>query len=168
MQNITPKQHAFTLIEMVVVIAIIAILALLALPDFSLAAVRKQIKDSGALIEVAKAGVARTYALSGQMPVNNMDAGIPEVAKLVGTHVIGIEVKNGAVIVTFGNSVNSGILNRKLTLRPAFVEGQQAVPISWVCAQGRIPVGMTLAGNDETDFPAKFMPLECRAPETPK
>ena len=162
------KNTGFSMLEMVVVIAIIAILALIALPDFSMAAVRKQIKDSGALMEVAKSGVMRSYALTGQMPTNNMEAGVPEPIKLVGTHVTGIEVKNGAVIVTFGNTVNDAIRNRKLTLRPAFVEGQPAVPISWVCSQGRVPVGMTLAGIDETDFPDKFTPIECRKPETPK
>jgi type IV pilus assembly protein PilA len=159
------KQKAFTLIEVVVVIALIAILALMALPDFSLAAVRKQIKESEPLIKVAKGAVGGFYGLSGTMPKDNAEAGLPEPAKLVGNHVAGIEVKDGAVHITFGNMVHGGIKDKKLTLRPAYVEGQQAVPVAWVCSKGEVPKGMVIAGVDLTDFPDKFLPIECRSRE---
>jgi type IV pilus assembly protein PilA len=148
--------------EVVIVLVIIGVLAVMAMPDLSIMAVRGQIKESAPLIDVAKQGVARAFVANGKMPADNAEAGIPESAKLVGKFVTGVDVKDGAVVVTWGNSVNGALKDRKLTLRPAYVDGQPAVPIAWICAAATVPKGMMIAGKDVTDFPAKFVPLECQ------
>jgi type IV pilus assembly protein PilA len=160
---VTRAQQGFTLIEMVIVLVIIGILAVLAMPDLSVAAIRGQIKESGPLIDVAKQGVVRGYSALGKFPADNTEAGIPEPTKLVGKYVARIDVKDGAVNVTWGNSVSSSIKDKVLTLRPAYVDGQPMVPITWVCAAAPIPKGMVLNGADATDMPAKYVPLECQA-----
>lgn len=160
--------RGFTLIEMVIVLVIIGVLAVVAMPDLSVATIRSQIKESGPLIDVAKQGVVRSYALSGKMPVDNAEAGIPEPAKMVGKYVAAVNVKDGAVNVTWGNSINGSIKDNVLTLRPAYVEGQPAVPVTWVCAGAPVPNGMVLAGNDSTNMPAKYVPLECQPRPTGK
>ena len=148
---------------MVIVLVLIGVLAVFAMPDLSVATIRGQIKESGPLIDVAKQGVLRGYAALGKFPVDNVEAGIPEPTKLVGKYVARIDVKDGAVNVTWGNSVNSSIKDKVLTLRPAYVDGQPMVPVTWVCAAAPIPKGMVLNGADATDMPAKYVPLECQA-----
>ncbi|MCA3019798.1 MAG: prepilin-type N-terminal cleavage/methylation domain-containing protein [Rhodocyclaceae bacterium] len=159
----TPARQGFTLIEMVIVLVLIGILAVFAMPDLSAAAIRGQIKESGPLIDVAKQGVVRGYGALGKFPADNVEAGIPEPTKLVGKYVARIDVKDGAVNVTWGNSVNSSIKDKVLTLRPAYVDGQPTVPIAWVCAAAPIPNGMILTGADATDMPTKYVPMECQA-----
>ncbi len=165
MRNPARSQSAFSLIELVIVLVVIGVLAVLAMPDLSVMTVRGQIKESAALIDVAKKGVGTVYALTGKMPADNTEAGLPEAAKLVGKFVTGISVADGAVNVTWGNTVHENLRGKVLTLRPAYVEGQQAVPISWTCAAAPVPAGMLVAGLDKTDLPAKFTPLECKARE---
>ncbi len=159
----THQRHGFTLIEMVIVLVIIGVLAVFAMPDLSAAAIRGQIKESGTLIDVAKQGVVRSYGVLGKFPADNIEAGIPEPLKLVGKYVAHIDVKDGAVNITWGNSVNGSIKDRVPTLRPAYVDGQPAVPIIWICAAAPVPTGMVLAGKDATDMPPKYVPLECQA-----
>jgi len=155
--------RGFTLIEMVIVLVIIGVLAVMAMPDLSAATIRGQIKESGPLIDVAKQGVVRAWGLTGKMPIDNTEAGIPEPAKMVGKYVAVVTVKDGAVNVTWGNSINGSIKDKVLTLRPAYVEGQPAVPVTWICAGAPVPTGMVLAGVDATDMPQKYVPPECQA-----
>ncbi len=158
-------QRAFTLMEIVIVLVIIGTLAVLAMPDISAMTVRGQIKESAPLIDVAKKGVGAVYALTGTMPKDNVEAGLPEPEKLVGKYVAGITVVDGAVHVKWGNTVHENLRDKILSIRPAIVEGQPTVPISWTCAAAPIPTGMVAAGQDKTDMPTKFLPLECKARE---
>jgi type IV pilus assembly protein PilA len=162
LKTFSPRRNGFTLIEIVIVLVVLGILAVMAMPDLSVAAVRGQIKESASLIDVAKKGVQTAYTLTGVMPATNVEAGLPEPAKLVGKYVTGIDVKDGAVNVTWGNSVNSNLAGKVLTLRPAYVDGQPTVPVSWICSAAPVPVGMKLAGADKTDFPKKYTPFECQ------
>jgi type IV pilus assembly protein PilA len=160
--------RGFSLMEMLFVLAIIAIIAFMALPDVSIATVRSQIKESNALITVAKTAVGTYHTQNGKMPADNAEALLPEPGKLVGKFVARIEVKDGALHITWGNSVFTQIKETTLSLRPAYVEDQPLVPLSWVCARAAVPTGMRLAGSDRTSMPAKYVPLECRGAEAPK
>lgn len=157
-------QRAFTLMEIVIVVAIIAILALMAMPDMTSPTIRAQIKDSGTLIDVAKAGVVQVYGSTGTFPKNNKEAGVPEPDKMIGKYVTRVEINNGAVTMTFGNSAHVAIKGTKLTVRPAYVENQPSIPISWICGGHPIPNGMQIAGQNITDMPPKYTPLECGTP----
>jgi type IV pilus assembly protein PilA len=157
-------QRAFSLMEILVVVAIIAILALMAMPDLTSPTIRAQIKDSGSLIDVAKQGVVQVYGLTGMFPKDNKEAGVPEADKMIGKYVTKVEVKDGAVTMTFGNSAHSAIKGKKLTVRPAYVDKQPLIPISWICGGSAVPAGMLIAGQNITDMPPKYTPLECGAP----
>ncbi|HEX7558022.1 MAG TPA: pilin [Usitatibacter sp.] len=160
--NRARSAHGFTWIEMLAVMAVLAILALMAIPSMQDSALKQQVKDGLALAAVAKAGVQAAYAASGKMPADNKAAGIPNHDKIVGTLVKDVLVDGGAITLTFGNSASKAIADKKVTVRPAVVPGEALVPIAWLCHQTAIPPKMEVQGNDATDIPPKWLPIECR------
>lgn len=166
-----PQRHrlhaGFTLIEIVVVIALIAILALAALPNMQDRIVREQVVEAVKLADIAKAAVGEVWRAEEEMPADNEAAGLPEAGKIVGNHVSAVTVEDGAIHITFGNSVNGVAMGKRLTLRPAVVEDTPLVPIAWVCARARVPDKMTALGRDRTDLEDRYLPVNCRTAATP-
>jgi type IV pilus assembly protein PilA len=156
----------FTWIELMAVIAVVAILALMAVPGLQDTALKKQVKEGMALADVAKKGVQAVYSTGGEMPADNAAAGIPVSTKIVGSMVKDVSVEAGAVTLTYGNNASKALDGKRLTLRPAIVVGEAVVPIAWICSKVAIPKGMELRGNDKTDIPSSWLPVECRGPET--
>ena len=151
------------------VVAVMAILALMAIPSLQDQALKGQVKEGMALADVAKKGVQAVYSLTGEMPRNNEAAALPPGNKIVSTLVKEVSVKDGAITLVFGNNAHKGLDGKKLTLRPAVVPGEGAVPISWVCANARVPKEMEAKGRDETDIQMSWLPVDCRDnPESKK
>lgn len=151
------------MIEMVMVMAVIAILAMMMVPSMFDRTIRLQVQDGMSLANVAKNAVAGYYALKTEVPATNEEAGVPPKDKIIGNYVSGVEIVDGAVTITFGNSVNSSIKDKRLTLRPAVVKDAPTVPVAWLCNNAAVPKGMTAMGTNQTDIPGKWLPLECRA-----
>jgi type IV pilus assembly protein PilA len=164
------RRHSagFTWIELVLVLAVFAILAALAIPSLRDTTIRKQVKEGFALADLAKQGVQAAYSLAGEMPADNAAAGIPPRDKIVGNLVKDVEVKAGAVTVTYGNNAAKLLEGKKVTLRPAIVPDQPRVPIAWICHNVAIPQGMEVKGLDETNLEPEFLPVECRGPAAAK
>jgi type IV pilus assembly protein PilA len=156
------RSRGFTWIEMLAVMAVLAILALMAIPSMQDSVLKQQVKDGLALAAIAKAGVQVAYSTSGKMPADNKAAGIPDHDKIVGTLVKDVLVEGGAITLTFGNSASKAIADKKVTLRPAVVPSEPLVPIAWLCHQTATPPTMEVQGNDATDIPLKWLPIECR------
>ena len=144
------------------VIVVVGILALMAIPALQDNAMKSQVKDGLQLADVAKKGVQAFWTLTGEMPKNNKDAGVPESHKIVGNMVKDVRVHDGAITLTYGNNAARGLDNKHVTLRPAVVPGEAAVPIAWVCAKVAVPKGMEAQGRDETDIQMSWLPVECR------
>lgn len=156
------RNEGFSLMELVVVLAVIAILALMAVPNFSGQIIRNQIIEALPLADIAKGPVAASWAVSKSFPSDNESAGLPAADKIVSNYVSSVEVRDGAIDITFGNRANGHIKGKVLTLRAAVVDDAPIVPVTWVCGTAAAPDKMTMRGLDNTNIPAKFLPLKCQ------
>lgn len=158
------RRNGFTLMELMVVIAIIGILALMVAPSYLNQMVRQQIVDAVPLADIAKAPIAAAWALAQSVPQDNAGAGLPAADKIVNNYVSAVTVHDGAIHIVFGNSANSALNGKTLSIRPAVVEDASIVPVAWVCGNAAVPGKMTVKGENKTDVPAGYLPLNCRAP----
>lgn len=156
------KQVGFSAIEMMVVVAIIAILAMIAIPSSLGRIVKEQVNAALPLADIVKEPIAAAWKLTKTLPTDNKDAGLPEADKIVSNFISSVEVKNGAIYMTFGNKAHPKIKGKVLTLRPAVIEESQIVPVVWVCGNAKAPDKMTLKGENKTDVSSEFLPLMCR------
>lgn len=145
-----------------VVLGIIAILALMTLPLYVEKNVQQQVKEGIDFAEFMKRGVSTAYALTGALPKDNAGAGLPAPDKVIGNYVVSGTVSDGVITLVFGNLAASNIKGKKVSLRPGYVLDAPQVPISWICGRGRVPAGLTVAGNDATDIPPDWLPVACR------
>lgn len=157
------RRGGFTLMEMMVVIAIIGILALIAAPGYMDQMIRKQIVEAVPLAEIAKTPIAAAWTVAHAFPLDNAGAGLPAADKIVNNFISALSVQGGAIHLTFGNSANSRIKGKVLSLRPAVVEDAPVVPVAWVCGNAAGPGKMTVKGENKTTVPAAYLPLNCRA-----
>jgi type IV pilus assembly protein PilA len=154
--------QGFTLVEMLVVVAVIAILAMIAMPSYQGKLVRDQIVEGSTLATLAKAPIAATWAATKTLPLDNASVALPAPDKIVSNLVRAVTVQDGAIHITYGNRANGNIKDKTLTLRPAVVEDAQVVPVAWVCAAAAPPDKMTVKGENKTDIPKEYLPLNCR------
>lgn len=152
----------FTWIEMLIVLAVIALLSLMAIPSLRDRALRRQVEEGLKLADVPKPGVQAVWAATGAMPSDNQAAGAPAREKIVGSMVKEVGVDHGAITVTFGNNASNALQGKRITVRPAVVPDERAVPIAWLCHGIGVPKGMQVLGNDETDLPPQWLPVDCR------
>jgi type IV pilus assembly protein PilA len=152
----------FTLIELMIVIAIIGIMATYALPSYQDRVIRAQVSEGLGLAEFARQSVQAYYSKHRRMPKDNAAAGLPPADRIMGNYVTSLAVADGAIVMTFGNRSNRNITGKKLSLRPAVVEGYPSVPLSWVCGIAAAPGKMRVLGSDQTDLPAPLLPIDCR------
>lgn len=157
-----PRCAGFTWIELVLILAVVGILAAMAFPALQDQALKKQVKEALGLAVVAKSGVQAVWSAAGEMPNDNKAAGVPEPEKIIGSFVSAVNVEDGAITLVLGNQASKQLHGKRVTLRPAVVEDQKVVPISWLCHAFPVPHGMEVKGKDETDVPPQWLPVECR------
>jgi type IV pilus assembly protein PilA len=158
----TRNFSGFTLIEMMVVIAIIAILAVIALPNGQDKFIRSQIIEALPLADIAKGPIAAHWSSAHVMLSDNAGAGLPVPDKVVNNFVRALVIQDGAIHITFGNRAHGLIKDKILTLRPAVIDDAPVVPVTWVCGNAKAPDKMIIKGENKTDIPANFLPIQCR------
>jgi type IV pilus assembly protein PilA len=160
-------ERGFTWIELLLVLAALGALLLMAIPSMQDGVLKRQVKDAMQLATVAEPAVAASYALTGTMPTDNKAAGLPDADKIVSQLVKSVNVSNGAITIAFGNNASQSLNGMVLTLRPAVVPDQKIVPIAWLCHDVAVPNGMQVLGEDATNIPYKWLPVECRGSKGP-
>lgn len=149
--------------EMMAVVAIMAILALMALPSYLDRIVRQQIEAALPLADVARKPIAEWWTATLSFPPDNASLLLPTPDKIVNNFVEKLTVQDGAIHITFGNRANGALLGKTLSLRPAVVPDAPVVPITWVCGLADAPQKMVVQGENLTNVPQVFLPLDCRA-----
>jgi type IV pilus assembly protein PilA len=149
------------LIELMIVVAIIGIMSTLALPSYQDRVIKAQIHEGVLLADFVKQGVSVYYTRYQKMPDNNAVAALPPSDKILGSYVAAMAVDKGSITITFGNRANSHLAGKKLSLRPAVVEGYPVVPIAWVCGRAGAPDKMKVMGANLTDVSLAHLPLDC-------
>jgi len=123
---------------------------------------RNQIVDALPLADIAKGPIAASWAFAHALPADNASIGLPVPEKVVSNYVSALSVEGGAIHIAFGNRANNQIRGLILTLRPAIVADAPVVPVAWVCGYAAVPGNMTAKGENMTNIPAGYLPMQCR------
>jgi type IV pilus assembly protein PilA len=159
----------FTLIELMIVVAIIGILASMAIPAYHSYTIRAQVAEGLQLAAAAKPPIATSFLDRGQVPANRAAAGLSANATdSSGNYVQSIDVTNGVIVVTYGNSSSALVTGLTLTLTP--YESPDGA-VLWRCGTSAAPAGLnplgTAAGGNAAVYiaptvPTQYMPSTCR------
>ena len=164
------NQSGFTLIELMVVVGIIGILMSIGIPAYQGYGIRAQVAEGLQLVASIKIRVAEDFQNDGEAPVDRADAGLsPNATDSSGNYVTGVDVDNGVIVVTFGNSANALIAGLTVTLTPHETNNLGVV---WRCGDAPAPLGLNLMGQSGggntaayivPTVPPQFLPRICKS-----
>jgi len=162
MKNI---QQGFTLIELMIVVAIIGILAAIAISVYQNYTIRAQVTEGLSLASSWETLVNEYFASNGSFPTGQSSTGGAHAVAVTGStsgkYVSSITVTTGgAVLITYGNSVNSKISGNTLSLNPAT---DTAGDVIWVCGTQASPSAVTMLATGGTTVSAQYLPASCHA-----
>jgi type IV pilus assembly protein PilA len=126
------------------VIPIAAIMTAIAIPAYQNYLVRAQVAEGVTLSYTARDAVTQYIASHGAMPEDNAAAGMSRPDQITGKYVSSVAVRDGQVVVTFGDSAEPPIRGEHLVMVP---QGDTSA-LHWQC---RSP-----------DIQVKYLPQSCR------
>jgi len=136
------RNAGFTLLELMIVVTIVGILAVIVIPSYLNYAVRAKVSEGFSLASTAKAAVAQHYAVSGQLPTNNAEAGLSAAESFTGKYVQSVLVlEDGSIQTTYTVRPIEG---ETLTLTPNITSDTS---VRWCCS---------------SSLPINYLPRSCR------
>ncbi len=115
-----------------------------------------------------KTGVAEYFAQNGKWPTAFSELGGDNAKLPNGKYVTSVQIANGSIDITYGNSANANITGMLLELRPRLSPNHDVV---WLCgkftgsALGLVDpsgVGASASTNTTTTVLPKYLPANCR------
>lgn len=113
------NQKGFTLIELMIVVAIVGVLASIALPVYGKYVLRSQISEGYIITGPARSNVSLICQIEQRLPADNIDADVPPPFEISGKYTDNVRVKDGLVIVEFGNNARSELHGQTITFTPS-------------------------------------------------
>jgi type IV pilus assembly protein PilA len=148
--------RGFTLIELMITVTIIGILSAIAIPSYQSYTIRAQVAEGLALADGMKVKVVDAFNHSGAAPVGRIGVGLnADPADTQGNYVSSVDIENGVITVTFGNSSSRVIQNLTLSLTPYETANLGVV---WRCGHAAAPDGLAEMGTAGGVNPAVYKP----------
>ncbi|MEP5765683.1 MAG: pilin [Halieaceae bacterium] len=155
-------EKGFSLLEMLVVLAIIGIVIMATIPSGGGKIDQAGISETINLVKRYQPQIEQFYMATGEFPIDNDAAGLPDPESIIGNYLQATYVDSGAIHVELGNKIRPELKGKIISLRPIFVPDAENSPISWVCGLDTIPENMVAAGENRTDVEAYRLPMSCR------
>ncbi len=125
------EQSGFTLIELMAVISIIGILAAIAIPQFSVYRDRAYRGEGYSLGSAFREEICRYYDVTGVLPMDNDNLGLPPPESIRGKYVAAVSIRNGEVGLRYSDQMNSTIAGQTVRLIPHINPDYPTGPLVW-------------------------------------
>ena len=109
--------------------------------------IRAQVSAGMTVAFRVKSAVEEYIKSHGELPANNEEAGLPPPNEIIDDYVSQVTVKDGELVIVYGNKAREQIVGKKLMLVP---DTSKSPKVSWTC--------------NSLDIPDKWLTPMCRTP----